>query len=304
VRNNLTRQVRRAYRQDELADVCTLPEKDFGEAYRMETVELSPRQSLYSRWSLYDEENYYHFRDNSANVLAVAHLDTVVRGDRRAPRFAGTRNGPIVQSGALDDRLGAYAILHLLPRLGITCDWLFTVGEESGQSTAESFKSGKDYDWVIEFDRMGTDVVMYQYEDEDSREAVEASGAVMGLGSFSDIAYLEHLEVKAFNWGIGYRGDYHSEKGYAYLNDTFSMVARYLRFQDQNAGIRMPHEAESWTSYRTDSSEDYYATCYQCGAKDAVDTTDWYCEMCGSCQDCGEVKGDGCLCYVKENASA
>ena len=292
-KNTITRQARRAYRQDELARILTLPEQDFGRAFGMETVRTKPGWRAYSG----QPEDYYHFRDNGSRVLAVAHLDTVVRPDRRAPRFRDTKHGPAVQSGALDDRLGAYVILRLLPALGITCDWLLTVGEESGASTAEDFRPGKDYDHVIEFDRTGTDVVMYQYEDEASCLAVEAAGARVGSGSFSDIAYLEHLGVKAFNWGVGYRGNYHSEEGYALLNDTFAMTARYLRFHEQNAGITMPHEPDGW---RTRRDDDGLSWCLICD-KLAVDSVTWYCTGCGACQDCYEPEKD-CLCYLPERA--
>lgn len=289
-KNSQARQARRAYRQDELARILTLPERDFGRAFGMETVRTEPGWRAYSG----QPEDYYHFRDNGSRVLAVAHLDTVVRPDRRAPRFTSTKHGPAVQSGALDDRLGAYVILRLLPALGITCDWLLTVGEESGASTAEHFKPGKDYDHVIEFDRTGTDVVMYQYEDEPSCLAVEAAGARVGSGSFSDIAYLEHLGVKAFNWGVGYRGNYHSEEGYALLNDTFAMTARYLRFHEQNAGITMPHEPDGWrTRYDKydDDDRDRWYRCDSCGEQ-RVDSVTWYCTFCGICADCGATDPD------------
>lgn len=281
----LARQIRRAYRQDELARICTLREDRFGRAFGMQTIHIA------RQWP----HDYYHFRDNDASVLAVAHLDTVVPGNRRTPRFSKTEDGPRVISGALDDRLGAYVILRLLPKLGVTCDWLLTVGEESGQSTAWLFNQDKEYDWVIEFDRAGTDVVMYQYEDYDSVQAVEAAGAKVGLGSFSDIAYLEHLGVKAFNWGVGYRGNYHSENGYAYLNDTFAMVAKYLRFHEQNTGTAMPHDP-GMTSVC--GSRDDAAYCDICGTGNAVDSVTWYCLVCDSCQDCGLTENDGCMCYL------
>lgn len=309
-RNSLTRQVRRAYRQDKLARVCTMPERDFGRAFGMETTEVPTGRNNWYRRADDQPENYYHFRDNGSSVLAVAHLDTVVQPGRRAPHFRGSRNDPYIRSGALDDRLGAYVILDLLPRLGVTCDWLLTTGEESGQSTAEHFKPAKDYDWAIEFDRMGTDVVMYQYEDRASRALVEASGAKMGHGSFSDIAYLEHLGVKAFNWGVGYRGNYHSEAGYAYLNDTFASVARYLRFSEQNAGTPMPHDADDLYA---DDRYDCYDECYSCGEKRVVDSATGYCTFCGACQDCGatdpnvaeewgDPDADVCQCYTPRSA--
>ena len=311
-KNSLTRQVRAAYSQDTLQRICTLREDRFGRAFGMETVHVDQRPSPWLDDA--DQEDYYHFRDNGSRVLAVAHLDTVVRKERRVARFRETAQGPLIISGSLDDRLGAYVILDLLPKMGVTCDWLFTVGEESGQSTAEHFKPGKDYDWVIEFDRGGTDVVMYQYEDLASRRLVEAAGARMGGGSYSDIAYLEHLGVKAFNWGVGYDGNYHSEAGYAYLNNTFAMVAKYLRFHDQNAGTTLAHDAQGgrYGSRYDDGyyGKDEYYRCDNCGEK-AVDSVTWYCTFCGICADCGATDPDVaadwndpdvdvCQCYTPE----
>lgn len=298
------REIRKAYSQDQLARICMLDERDFGREFGMETMQV--QQKWTSRYKLADDypaEDYYHFRDNGSRVLAVAHLDTVVRPAGRRPYIFNTDRGPFIRSGALDDRLGAYVILDLLPKVGITCDWLLTVGEESCASTAYDFAPPKDYDWAIEFDRGGTDVVMYQYEDMESSWAVEAAGAEMGQGSFSDIAALEHLGVKAFNWGVGYRGNYHSEKGYAYLNDTFAMVAKYMRFHAQNAGSRMEHKP----GHRNDF--DTYFDCDFCGAKNSVDSATWYCTACGTCQDCGLVDAkvaeewndpdvEVCSCYL------
>jgi len=304
------RKIRQAYSQDALARICTLREDRFGRAFGMQTVHVSqPAPYLRYPGDSGRPEDYYHFKDNGARVLAVAHLDTVVAGKRRVPRFRTTENGPLIVSGALDDRLGAYVILDLLPKLGLTCDWLLTVGEESGLSTAEFFKPEKEYDWIIEFDRGGTDVVMYQYEDRASRGLVEASGAAMGSGSFSDIASLEHLNAKAFNWGVGYRGDYHSERGYAYLNDTFAMVGKYLRFHEQNAGTPMPHDPDVWeASDRYSASYGRYSAswaydgapgedCWICNEPGAVDPVTRYCRVCGACDDCYELE-DSCQCYT------
>lgn len=194
-------------------------------------------------------DNFYYFQDNGSNVLAVAHLDTVGHADERACRFVNTEGGLVVFSRALDDRLGAYVILDLLPKLGLNYDILLTVGEESGRSTAAYFDhpDGKTYDYMIEFDRGGTDVVMYQYDDAEVRDLVKASGARVGDGSFSDISYLGHLGIKGFNWGVGYQ-DYHGPRAHAFLDDTFMMVAKYLRFAEQNEGVYMPHyeENEPW----------------------------------------------------------
>lgn len=297
-KNTPYHQARRAYRQDELAEMLTMPEQKFGAAFGMETV-LHLEQALAG-------EDYYHFRDNGSRVLAVAHLDTVVGPKKREPHFYATQSGPALRSGALDDRLGAYVILRLLPKLGLAHDWLLTVGEESCSSTAQFFNpAGKDYDWVIEFDRAGTDVVMYQFEDETSRQLVKASGAPVGVGSFSDIACLEHLGVKAFNWGVGYRGNYHSANGYAYLTDTFAMVAKYMRFHAQNAGTVLGHEPDLWPSYRSRSSRYEsadYIDCPHCQACQGVHAGELVCDFCNSCFDCGETVrlGAPCPCYSEK----
>ncbi|NUS02009.1 MAG: hypothetical protein HOV97_05530 [Nonomuraea sp.] len=251
--------VAQAFDRDALRRICEMSEADFAAEFTMTTTEVAQEAPA----------NFYHFRDNGSNVLAVAHLDTVGLAHQRTAHFVQTEGGEVIFSRALDDRLGAYVILHLLPALGITHDFLLTVGEESGESTAAFFMppEGKDYEWMIEFDRGGTDVVMYQYEDQETIDLVRDAGARVGNGSFSDICYLEHLEVKGFNWGVGYR-DYHGPRAHAFLDDTFTMVARYLAFHEENAGTYLPHDAEdNWGSMglsrywaMIDDDEDYADT--------------------------------------------
>lgn len=246
--HDITR-VETAFDRAALKRICEMHERDFADAFDLTTVVIDdPRQFPTS-------ENYYYFKDNGADVLAVAHLDTVVASDLRLCNFVETAAGEVVHSGALDDRLGAYIILELLPALGIKYDILLTVGEESGNSTASAFSPEKEYNYMIEFDRGGTDVVMYDYEDENTRQVVKATGARVGHGSFSDISYLEHLEIKGWNWGVGYQ-DYHGPRSHAYLDDTFKMVAHYLRFHRTNHETYFPHERRlsqrDWWSSRYD----------------------------------------------------
>jgi hypothetical protein len=232
-RNSPHNQVRRAFDRAALKRVCEMHEDDFPDEYPdLETWVIEERT--------YDD--YYYYADHGSDILFVAHLDTVVAHDKRMASYAETKAGPVIHSGSLDDRLGAYIGLELLPALGVNLDILLCVGEESGRSTAEFFNTDKSYNWLIEFDRKEDDVVMYQYHDLDTADLVRACGAKVGHGSFSDIAELEHLGVKAFNWGTGYSGNYHSVKGYAYLHDTYTMVAHFLKFYAANSEVRLPHE--------------------------------------------------------------
>lgn len=226
-----TRRVCQAFSRKKLKRVCEMHENHFGDAYGMEMKRVFAAPP----------HDYYFFKDNGSDILAVAHLDTVMPHAGRTANFVETEAGLVIFSGALDDRLGAYIILELLPQLGIQHDILLTVGEESGQSTAQHFEPEKEYNWMIEFDRGGTDVVMYQYDDYETAELVRDAKAVVGDGIFSDISYMDHLEVKGFNWGVGYR-DYHGPRSHAYLEDTFSMVTKYLRFHEENKDVYLPHE--------------------------------------------------------------
>lgn len=237
-RNSLHNRVRRAFDRPALKRVCEMHELDFPTHYPDLKIEIVEERK---------HNNFYYFADHGSDILFVAHLDTVVAHEQRLADFAETKAGPVIHCGSLDDRLGAYIGLELLPALGLTFDWLLTVGEESGQSTAEFFDpKGKEYKWVIEFDRKGTDVVMYQYDDTDTRKLVRECGAKTGHGSFSDIAELEHLGVKCFNWGAGYDGNYHSVKGYAYLEDTYLMVGNFIKFWWANKDTRLPHEKKKY----------------------------------------------------------
>jgi hypothetical protein len=224
--------IRSAFDADALKRVCEL--QDFSTYAPRVDLDPDPRTG---------RRRFYHYADNGSKILAVAHLDHV-QADGTC-NVIDTAAGLMAVSGALDDRLGAYVILELLPKLGITCDWLLTTDEEIGQSTAEEFVSDKDYNWIIEFDRGGTDVVMYDYETPDLVDLVKDTGARVGMGSFSDICLLEHLGVAAFNWGVGYQ-DYHGPRSHAWLEDTFRMVAYFLRFHKDNAAVVLEHDPSSW----------------------------------------------------------
>ena len=218
--------VRSAFDPDMLSHLCTT--WDFTKYARKVTLP--------------GKDHFYWYQDNGSDILAVAHLDTVQ--DDRSCQVIDTAAGLLAVSGALDDRLGVYVILELLPALGVTCDWLLTTDEEIGRSTATEFAEdfdGKDYNWIIQFDRGGTDVVMYDYETPEYCGLVADAGAHVGMGSYSDICELTDLGCAAFNWGVGYE-DYHSPRSHAWLNDTFRMVARFLRFHEANAATWLPHE--------------------------------------------------------------
>jgi hypothetical protein len=213
---------------------CTAPAFNFHEYGTMTTLK---------------HNDFYYFKDNGGDILAVAHLDSVIRKPKCS--IVKIHDEWCVWSPSLDDRLGAYVICELLPRLGVKCDVLLTIGEETGNSTAHDFipPDGKQYNWIFSFDRTGTDVVMYDYETHDYKELVRETGARVGFGSFSDICYLTQLGVTGFNWGVGYR-DYHSSRSHAWLNDTLLNVGRMVSFYEAHHETYMPYRPKPVVTWK------------------------------------------------------
>lgn len=210
----------------------------------------------------------YGFVDNGANVLAVVHLDYVGMGLKGWHARYRDIGGTVV-SPALDDRLGLWIIADLLPKYGANFDILLTEDEEVGASTAGLFVTEKSYNWIFSFDRRGTDVVMYDYETRELKTLLEAYGFTVGLGSFSDICYLEHLGCSGFNFGAGYYME-HSKDCFALAENVAEMVARFMRFYNDNANIPMVYTSRqktrrTWGLTADTGDDDAYFLCEYCG---------------------------------------
>lgn len=190
----------------------------------------------------------WHF-DRGGDVLGVAHMDSVAA---KYNHFSVVEFGPgehRVFNAHLDDRLGAYIALSLLPDLGLGHDILLTTGEESMMSTAEFFESPKDYNWIFQFDRSGKDAVLYDYESAEARQLLQSYGWAVGKGSYTDICVLEHLGCIAMNLGVGYY-DYHSKFAYAELPETTASIMAFLELYADNKDIHMPYNGYQGFYYR------------------------------------------------------
>ena len=99
----------------------------------------TPIEKLFSDYGAKPDGFIYLSR--GPKVLAVAHLDTRVQ---KLWPFHIEYDNLIVHPG-LDDRLGAWVIMDVLPQKGIEVDVLLTSGEESAQSSAALFKNADQY---------------------------------------------------------------------------------------------------------------------------------------------------------------
>jgi len=179
--------------------------------------------------------------DNGADVLAVAHLDVVMENNFTI-NYQKSDHPIVSNCPQLDDRLGVWVLLKLLPMLDsdMKYDILLTDSEEVGASTAAYFNTEKQYRYIFEFDRAGTDLVTYQYSDDDWDRSVSAITKV-GQGSFSDVSYLDHLCCKGMNIGVGYHGQ-HTRQCYANLADTVKMAWAFLAWAKRNSDKSFPHD--------------------------------------------------------------
>jgi hypothetical protein len=179
---------------------------------------------------------YRTFR--KSKVLAIAHMDTVFDSHKSRYDFRECEvgNDILAFSPNLDDRLGVFIIMEMLPRLGITTDILFTTDEEICDSSAQNFPKycKKDYNWIVEFDRAGEDVVLYRYKDytEDIVKDLKSVDFSIGTGTYTDIGELEEMRTGAFNVGIGYHFQ-HSEQCFASLQEMVNQLAKFKKFLDK-----------------------------------------------------------------------
>jgi len=209
----------------------------------MKKIMTSPFEDFESMGKVVRHGDRRHiFIDNGADVLAIAHLDSVENHDHF---YRLTFDGKeIVFASTCDDRLGAYILIDLLPQLGIHYDLLLTDMEEIGKSTASDFEPEKTYNWMFQFDRMGNDAVNYMYTEPAWTKALGKYFKV-NRGSCSDISYLEHLECSGVNVGCGYF-DPHSTMAYFDVQMMVEQVGQFAQFYHANKRTHFPHSLPKW----------------------------------------------------------
>lgn len=210
----------------------------------------------------------YWFRDNGSNILCVAHCDVVCDEDKFGviSNYGGEK---VILSPRLDDRLGVYTVLDLLPKLGIKIDILLTDDEESMASTAAIFNPPRQYNWVVEFDRRGESTVHYQYTNMIGKLSPYFPN--VQHGSYTDIVELNFLKCGCFNVGVGYH-DEHTEMCYMILNEFYRQIARFIRFYDDNykkpfpwAGSKVSYVSGGYRGALPSYYEQYYDDYYSKG---------------------------------------
>jgi len=196
------------------------------------------------------------FVDRKASVLFVAHLDTV-----QQPRLRKKYRNTVYGAG-FDDRLGCHTAYKLA--IDYNVDLLLCDNEEQGRSSAKDHVC-KDYNFVVEFDREGTDVVTYGA---DSPEFLGALGKYWktGRGSFSDICFLDTAAC-CMNLGIGhYNG--HSKTGFMLQLEYKKQIQLFDKFFKENCSTKFVADEVNvgmFYDYEEDSLFDNREICTGCG---------------------------------------
>lgn len=187
------------------------------------------------------------YRPGTTPILAVAHCDTVLDSNV----FAVDKKLGVVMSPNLDDRLGVYTLLELLPRLGIKPHVLLSTDEERCASTAEGFAppKGQAFNWMFSFDRRGSGAVTYQYD-----EMIPHLKGFFEVkrGSFSDLSVLDSLGVAGVNIGTAYH-DEHSYGCRMYEAEFFTQIAAFVQFWNAKKDTAIPHAASRGPKRRSQS---------------------------------------------------
>lgn len=194
--------------------------------------------------TLIGDRTYFIDRGKKAKTLSVVHFDTVWNGKGPAPvRLLQDKTGKAIGINTiqLDDRLGAYILLEMLPALGIESDVLITTDEEIGKSTARNFSTSKNYNWIYSFDRRGLEPVTYQYGDVNKWEDAILTWTKIAWGSFSDICDLDELGVCGVNWATAYYLE-HTASCRAYFSDVYKVVNDFMYFYRENKDTRFPYD--------------------------------------------------------------
>ena len=180
--------------------VPTIPTIDQGDAWKHRYGHLESLPSI-SGFGPYKFKNTGRWFPEDNKPVAPTKLSTVEEDELSwdwVAAKAAKLGGPVV-----DDRLGCALALGCAS----WADILFTDCEEQGRSTAAYFQAPRAYNWIIGFDRRGTDVVTYDYKDREWLSAL-TDYFTIGQGSFSDVGYLEKLGTACVNMGVGYYNEH------------------------------------------------------------------------------------------------
>lgn len=241
--------------------VAQMPNIQYDALRKMCSMKETAIARKYGLQYIHTPDGGFYFKDNGADVLGVAHLDSVMPYMHFT--IAKMRPDTWIFAPNLDDRLGAYVIADYLPKAGVECDILFTTNEEKGRSTARYFTEEylpllkkKSYHWMFMFDRSGTGATVYDYNNKEWEKALKDTGVDLGRGTYSCIKNLEHLECCGVNFGVGYH-DYHTAYAFASKAQLMQQLNQFIGFYELNSHNHFSHRYTPPAAYGYSNHKGY-----------------------------------------------
>lgn len=166
-------------------------------------------------------------------VLLVAHLDTVHDLLPSKVYYDAIKEAFYCDEGiGGDDRCGVYMIFEVLKKFN--CSVLFCEDEETGMvgaskfiktDLANSLAESSAFNYIIEFDRKGSnDAVFYDCDNDEFEEFITQEFYKTSYGSFSDICVLApFLKCAAVNLSCGYYNA-HTKKEYVVIPEMEASI--------------------------------------------------------------------------------
>lgn len=265
-----------------------VPLADFQKWYDMSRDELVAyiKENMSDKFDIYDIKNptghllYMVRKDKVAKILSVGHIDTVINHEdgRFVIEEAESSSGSavhILHSPHNDDRQGIATMMEMFDRHDIVSDLLICDEEETGNTTSREYVSWrsevtteedkdhvptdvrtKEYNWLCEFDRRGTDVATYSYgtgTSEATTTFIDALEKHWGKnntsnGSFTDICSLTSLGCKAFNVGVAYQNA-HGKNGYFVVEQYAWAFIKFIDFYNEFSERKFEHTPPPPTAY-------------------------------------------------------
>jgi len=222
-----------------------------------------------------DKDKRRIFIDRESDILFVAHLDTVQK-----PKIGKHKKNRICGRG-FDDRLGCHIAHKLAGEYEV--DLLLCDNEEIGRSTA-FYQDCKNYNFIVEFDRAGDDVVTYEKDCEEFRESLLKYWK-MGFGSFSDVSFLQ-TDCCCVNIGIGYHHA-HSKNSHVNTAQLYDQLNKFDNWFKENRSIAYKQDdnySDNWDE--PDYSDIFEIACDGCGEMTDYNTAFFFGDyiLCKNCE--------------------
>jgi len=279
----LIRKINKSLNYERLLEVCRVADDDMFD-WLAQQPEVAQEKDVYV--GSFNGRATYIYVKRGANILGVAHVDTVL-DFKWADMITFPDGAKIIYSPSLDDRVGVWLLLELSHFMQF--DMVFTTDEEQGASTITDWQennSEKKYNWAFQFDRGYDDIALYDfYYNREFREDVSmTTGSGVDFGSYTCVSSLN--KFCGMNIGKVFEGAHTKDcrvKSTWIENAVLKFVKFYMKKRDEKYEYKYePYDLRY--GYGLARNTIAYGRCKYCGKYLSIHREGEY--QAGICRDC------------------